>query len=79
MRILDEIADKSLESVIVYLTLSEATELRDSIDELLKKPINNHNHVSSENFQKEITICIYDANNLNGFDERSKNLILNEN
>lgn len=78
MRILDESSDKSLEKVILYLTLEEALELKDSLDELLKKPLNNHTHVSDENFQKEITVCIYDTNNLSGFSERSKNLIKND-
>lgn len=78
MRILDEISDKSLENVILYLTFAEASELRDSLDELLKKPLNNHAHISSENFQKELTICIYDMDNLNGFDERSVNLIIKD-
>ncbi|MBA3238187.1 MAG: hypothetical protein H0T62_07575 [Parachlamydiaceae bacterium] len=78
MRILDEVSDMSLENVILYLTISEASELRDSIDELLKKPLNNHGHVSSENFQKEITVCIYDLTNLDEFNERSKDLIIND-
>ena len=78
MRILDEISDKSLENVILYLTFAEASELKDSLDELLKKPLNNHTHISSENFQKEITICIYDVYNLKGYNERSINLIIND-
>ena len=44
--------------------IAEASELRDSLDELLKKPLNNHAHITNENFQKEITVCIYDINNL---------------
>lgn len=75
MRILDEISDKSLENIILYLTLAEASELRDSLDELLNKPLNNHAHISSENFQKEITVCIYDMDNLKGFNQRSIDLI----
>lgn len=78
MRILDEISDKSLKNVILYLTLAEATELKNDLDELLKKPLNNHVHISNENFQKEITVCIYDMENLKGFNERSLNLIIND-
>lgn len=78
MRILDEISDKSLENVILYLTFAEASEFRNSLDELLKKPLNNHAHISNENFQKEITVCIYDMDNLKGFNERSVNLIIND-
>ncbi len=78
MRILDNISDKSLKNVILYLTFEEASELRDSLDELLEKPLHNHAHVSSEDYQKEVTVCIYDVNNLQGFDERSKSLIIND-
>lgn len=78
MRILDEISDKPLANIILYLTFSEASELRDSIDLILKKPINNHAHIPSEDFQKEITVCIYDPLNLKGFNERSITLIGND-
>ena len=77
MRILDE-SSKSLENIILYLTYSEASELKDGLDDLLKKPLNNHIHVSNENFQKEITVCIYDKDNLKGFNERSIDLIIND-
>ncbi len=78
MRILDEISDKSLENVILYLTQLEALELRDSLNDLLKKPLNNHSHISSDDFQKEVTVCIYDVENLNGFNARSIDLIIND-
>ena len=78
MRILDEISNKSLKNVTLYLTPLEASELRDSLDELLKKPLNNHAHISNESFQKEITVCVYDVNNLNGFNDRSIDLIVND-
>ena len=78
MRILDEISDKSIENIILYLTFSEASELRDGLDEILKKPVNNHVHISSENVQKEITVCIYDMDNLKGFNKRSVDLIIND-
>ncbi len=78
MRILDESSDKSLKNVILYLTFAEASELKDSLEGLLKKPLNNHAHISNENLQKEITVCIYDVDNLKGFNKRSMNLIIND-
>lgn len=78
MRLLDEISDKSLKKVVLYLTCSEALELKDSLDDLLKKPLNNHAHISCEDFTKEITVCIYDIDNLKGFNERSMELIIND-
>jgi len=79
MRILDESSDKSLNRIILYLTLSEAMELRDGLDDLIKNPSNNHTHVSSEDFNKETTVCVYDVNDLNLFNKRSIDLILNDN
>lgn len=61
MRIFDENSDKSLENVTLYLTLSEAKELRDSLIDLIDKPLNNHSHIPSDDFQKELTVCIYDS------------------
>lgn len=78
MRILDEISDKSLDKVAIYLTHDEALELRDSLIDLLEKSLNNHAHIPSENLQKEITVCVYDFDNLNGFNERSVSLIKND-
>lgn len=77
MRILDQNSGKSLENVTLYLTTAEAMELRDSVNEIINRTLNNHAHISDENFQKEITVCIYEINNLKGLDERSINLILN--
>jgi hypothetical protein len=77
MYILDNISDTSLNNVTLYLTYLEASELKDSLEDLLKKPLVNHAHISDENFLKEITVCVYDVKNLKGFDERSINLIKN--
>lgn len=76
MHILDQTSDKSLKNVTLYLTHSEALELRDSLNDLLQNRLNNHAHISNESFKKEITVCIYDKDNLKGFNERSINLII---
>jgi len=78
MRILDESTDKSLEKIILYLTRSEAVELRDSVTNVLDKLTNSHEHVPSNDFKKEITICLYDESDLNEFNQRSINLIRND-
>jgi hypothetical protein len=78
MHILDQDSDKALGDVILYLTLAEALELRDGLNELIKKPLNNHTHVSDENYQRELTVCIYDKENLEGFNKRSINLITHD-
>ncbi|CUI18116.1 conserved hypothetical protein (plasmid) [Candidatus Protochlamydia naegleriophila] len=78
MRILDQETDQSLNNIILYLTSQEAQELRDSLEDVINKPLNNHSHIPSNDFEKEITVCIYDENNLKGFNERSINIILND-
>jgi hypothetical protein len=75
MRLLDEDSNKKLDRVTLYLTRSEAEELRDDLERILANPRGNHAHLSSKDFRKEITICIYDDTMLNDFNERSKKLI----
>ena len=79
MRILDDNTKNRLDNVTLYLTMSEAKELRDSLDDVIMNPrAGYHAHVSNEDYQKEITVCLYDAANLEGFSERSKQLILKD-
>lgn len=78
MRILDNESDKKLDNVSMFLTKEEAVQLRGYLNQLLDNPALQHSHLSSADYQKEITICLYTEDNLSTFDERSKNLILND-
>ena len=78
MRLLDSDSDKSLDRVVIYLTKLEAKELIDSLESLLDSPLGNHNHISSNDYKKEVTVCIYDEKFLEDFSERSKKLILED-
>jgi len=52
--------------------------LRDSLNELISNPSIHHSHISSEDYQKEITVCIYnetDTKLMQQFDKRSLKLI----
>ena len=75
MRILDVDKDCSLARVLMLLTRAEALELRGTLDHLLADPHNNHEHVSDETYQKEITIALYGQDIQNQFDERSTRLV----
>ena len=75
MRLLNEENDRPIDRITCYLTLSEAGELRDALDALLASPQQNHQHVPSDDFKKELTVCIYDPGDLSGFDPRSRLLI----
>ena len=65
----------SLHHVLLCLTQAEAKELRDSLEAILAGTPNRHEHVPSDDYSKEITVCIYDISNLGHFDERSRRLI----
>lgn len=75
MRILDEETNNPLHRVTLYLTLSEANELSDKVQSLLSATNVHHEHVSSEDYQKEVTLTIYENHPIDSFDERSRKLI----
>jgi len=75
MYIYDSENDKLLDNVTIYLTLDEARELYDSLAEIIEHPVGNHIHINSSDYQKEVTVCIYDIENLDLFDEKSKKII----
>lgn len=78
MRILDEDNNKVVSNVSIFLTLEEAKEMADSLDELINRfgtQNADHFHLYDNEFQREITVCLYDKGNLTGFDDRSKLLI----
>lgn len=77
MRILDQGSNKAIKNVILYLTIEEASELKDDLESLISTyKSNEHTHINDLQYTHEITIAIYDENNLDGFDERSKEVIL---
>ena len=79
MRILNQDADRAINAVTIYFTKSEASELKDSIEQLLADPLGRHEHVSSSDYTKEVSICIYDPDHLDEqFNQRSMKLILED-
>lgn len=78
MRILNEIDEISLKKIILFLTMEEALELRDSLNDLIERPLDNHSHITSDDYKKEVTVCIYDLNNLEGFGQKAIDLIQND-
>lgn len=75
MRILDDESDKKLDTVSIFLTQEEAVQLRGYLNQLLDNPKLQHSHLSSSDYQKEITLCLYDEKNLENFNQRSIKLI----
>lgn len=81
MKIYDKDTDKKINKVILYLTSDEAQELKDSLELIINNnEKHHHEHIPDreDDFKREITVCIYRENDLSGFDERSKKLILDD-
>jgi hypothetical protein len=82
MRILNTHDQQKIDNAIFYLTKEEVGQLIYDLQQLLSEDHrhNNHKHISSDDFQKELIICIYEEGNVEGygFDERSKKLILED-
>lgn len=76
MRLLDEIKDKPLSYVTLLLTYNEAGELRNQLDRLIEHYGKiGHHHVSDNDYQREITIAIYNESDISEFSERIQQLI----
>jgi len=75
MRFLDEDSDKKIDRASLFLTKEEAEQMYSYLGDLLKNPSDQHFHLSSEDYQKEITICLYDISDLSYLHERAKKLI----
>lgn len=60
MRIEDLEAKKQVNLIELCLTRSEAQELRDDLDTLLTDGGDRHEHVSSADYQTELTVWISD-------------------
>lgn len=75
MHIYDPCRDTTIKKITIYLTPEEAQELNGDLGILLKSPRNNHAHVNSRDYQKEISICIYRDEDIATFDEKSRRII----
>ena len=75
MRILDSDSDRKLDSVMLFLTKAELQQLIGYAKQLLANPSADHHHLSSEDYQKEITISIYDPENTENFSPRTRKLL----
>lgn len=75
MRIYDPDNDKTFDNVTLYLTIDEARELYDDLAGIIEHPAGNHAHINSSDYQKEVTVCVYDTEHLDLFDEKSKKIL----
>jgi hypothetical protein len=77
MRILDYDTNKSVKDLLILLTPEEVMELIDDLEQLVSQDRSqNHVHLNDSDFQREITIAIYKPDDFHSFDDRIKQLIL---
>ena len=76
MRILNNDTDKKADNITLCLTKAEAAELRDTLESILENPKENHGHIPDYVDNKELTVCVYDMNDLDSsLHDRIKKLI----
>lgn len=76
MYILDDESNKKLNCITVVLNKSEIQQMLGYAKQLLENsPSSDHYHLSSEDYQKEITFCLYDPENISDFNPRIQKLI----
>ena len=76
MRILNLSDSVPLNSICVYLTPAETTQMIGYLEQLLAEPEQHHAHLNDDEYQREITLTVYQPEYLDEYDERSKKLIL---
>ena len=74
MRIFERNTNQVFEEIEIFLTLEEANELCGRLDGLISNLKAHHIHLDSDN--KELMVASYTKENLDEFDERSRELIL---
>lgn len=67
-----------LAEVTLCLTPAEARELANSAAELVDHPEKHHHHVSSSDFQTEITVAVYTRSNISGFAQDLQDILRDE-
>ena len=75
MRIYDEKNDQELHNVTLYLTPDEALELSSRCNYLAEHPEAHHSHCNDFDYTREITVTVYTAQNIEQFDNRSREII----
>lgn len=79
MRFLNQENGQSMNDILVLMTYQEACEIRDDLERLiLSNKLNDHSHISDAEYKHELTLSIYSENNLDGYQENIKKLILEQ-
>ena len=74
MRMLDLDRDYAVTNLILYLTESETKILKGYLAQLLDFPGSTHFHANSKDYTHELTVTLVREDQLNEYDERSRQL-----
>ena len=76
MRIQDDDRDVEVRNATLFVTRAEAEEIRESLALLLRLGGVAHDHISTDDFQRELTVCLYEeAGQNSGLNERALRLL----
>lgn len=75
MRIYDFDNDRTIDNVVLYLTPAEARELYNGLARVIETPRRVHVHISSNDYQRELTLCVYRKEDIETFDEKSRQIL----
>ncbi len=78
MRILNDESGGKLDMVTLFFTKEELKQLIGYAKQLIENPSADHHHLSSEDYKKEITLCIYNEENVKNFSPRVQKLIIKD-
>lgn len=81
MRIFDQTNDKTLKTILLFLTKNEMKQMIGYLEQMENDTIGiGHAHLDDEEYQHEITIALYDEKNMqnNEFNERCKKVIVED-
>lgn len=78
MRIFNDLSNQKLDEITILLTKNEVTHLIGYLEQLNPEDSADHFHLMSEDYQKEITICLYIPKNTKNFNSRYQKLILED-
>lgn len=78
MRICDDVSDKKLDRITLFLNEEEVLKLESYLKDYIEKYKEKkdfHFHISSEDYKKELTVCIYNPDNIEMLHPRAQKLI----
>jgi hypothetical protein len=76
MRLLDDDRDVEVENATLFVTAAEAEEMMSHLARLIELGGVAHSHISTEDFQRELTVCLYEEGGENSeLNQRSLRLL----